>query len=53
MDEPTTARSSIVGYALGSPLNVRQSPDGEILLVQPGAIRPAQTVEAFQLCLTS
>jgi thiol-disulfide isomerase/thioredoxin len=39
--------------ARGSPLNVLYSPEGEVLLVQPGAIRPAQILETFGPYLTS
>lgn len=45
--------SALTFGARGSPLNVLYSPDGEILLIQPGAIQPAQIIEAFSPYLTS
>jgi thiol-disulfide isomerase/thioredoxin len=45
--------SALTFGARGSPLNVLYSPDGEILLIQPGAIQAAQIIEAFSPYLTS
>lgn len=39
--------------ARGSPLNVLYSPEGEVLLVQPGAIPPATILEVFDAYLSS
>ena len=39
--------------ARGSPLNVLYSPEGEVLLVQPGAIPPATILDVFSAYLSS